>query len=500
MSDNIPDLAYLEQNIPLYVKRVADVLTANNYEAYLVGGSVRDLMLKRKPKDFDIATNAYPEEVQELFPKTIATGAKFGTMVVVMEDEDGERYNVEVTTYRSESDYFGGRWPAKVEFSKKIEDDLKRRDFTINALAINLELINNPDDILDEVVIDLFGGRNDLKNKIIKAVGDPVERFEEDGLRPVRACRLASQLEFDIDEETFKAIPQMLDVVQNVSVERFREEFSKLLYGSAKPSYGINLLKDSGILKLFIPELLECIGVTQPEFHTDDVYTHSLKTLDLAQDEIKLAALFHDIGKAGTMSQDDTGTHFYQHDVVGAQTTEDILKRLKYSNKEIEHTATLIRHHMFYYPSADWRKEQASNIHEYTFSEKELEKLEIDNQTRTVGGWTDAAIRRFISKVGGIENINDLIKLRIADATANPKTTFSPVEIEALQQRIAKVLEEDAALKIEDLNVSGHDLMEIGVEKGPMIGKLLNQLLEDVIDDPGLNTKEELLERAKKYF
>lgn len=500
MSAKNKNLSYLRDHIPLHVKRVGDILISNGYEAYLVGGSVRDLLLVNTPKDFDIATNAYPEEIQELFQRTIATGAKFGTIVVIMDDDHGERYNVEVTTYRSESDYYGGRWPAKVEFAKRIEDDLKRRDFTINALAVNLDLLNKTDAILDEVLVDLFNGVEDLESKLIRAVGDAKERFQEDGLRPVRACRLASQLGFKIESDTFASISSMLSVVQNISIERFRDEFSKLIYGSAKPSYGINLLKDSGILKLFIPELIECIGVTQPEFHTDDVYTHLLKTLDLAQDEIKLAALFHDIGKPRTLSKDEAGSHFFQHDIVSAEMTEEILRRLRYSNKDIEHTVTLVRYHMFYYPSADWRKAQVDNIHQYVFTEKDLEKLENDEQNRTIGGWSDAAIRRFISKVGGVDNINDLIKLRIADATANPKSTFTPVEIEALQRRISKIFEEDAALKIQDLNITGHDLMEIGVEKGPKIGEILTKLLDDVIEDPSLNTKGTLLQRATKYL
>ncbi|KKQ35093.1 MAG: Polynucleotide adenylyltransferase/metal dependent phosphohydrolase [candidate division WS6 bacterium GW2011_GWA2_37_6] len=478
-------------------KRVADVLLENGFEAYLVGGSVRDLLTGKEPGDFDIATKALPEDIQKLFPKTVATGAKFGTVIVVMEDRSGERFNVEVTTYRSESDYVGSRWPSSVKFTKSIKEDLERRDFTVNALAIDLARIDEPGAVPEEMVLDLFNGMQDLSDGIIRAVGEPDERFQEDALRMLRACRLASQMEFSIEPATMKSISENLDLLKNISLERVRDEILKMLYKSSKPSVGLDLLRQTGIMKLFLPELFACIGVVQPEYHIDDVYTHTLKVVDMAQDDVKLAALFHDIGKPVTISQDDKGTHFYQHDIEGAKIAEKAMRRLKFSNKEIERTSLLVKHHMFYYPSADWRK----NADEQKIDKMHLERLrEEGNTKKIVGGWTDAAVRRFIARVGGIDNLNDLIELRIADATANPKSNFTDYEIKALQERIAKVMAEDSAFKITDLAINGNDLINAGVQKGPKIGEILSDLLEDVMENPENNTKEKLLQIVKEKY
>src|SRR3990172_462801 len=306
----------IQPKIPTYVNNVADVLVANGYEAYLVGGAVRDIMLDKQPKDFDLATNALPEQIEKLFAKAITTNARFGTVLVVMESRTGERFDVEVTTYRREEEYIGGRGPSKVEFTANIREDLSRRDFTINAIAINLQKIQEPSANAEEVIIDPFGGQQDLQKKLIRAVGDPLERFSEDGLRAYKAARLASELNFEIDSKTFEAIKQTLHIARKISLERIRDEFKKLLYFSARPSVGIELLRVSGLLEIFLPELLDTVGLMQPDWHDDDVYTHSLKTLDLAEDSIKVAALLHDIGKPKTKSDDERGIHFYSHDVV----------------------------------------------------------------------------------------------------------------------------------------------------------------------------------------
>lgn len=683
MLDNGKQITFVQESIPLYAKRVADVLIENGFESYLVGGSVRDLMLHRVPADFDIATNCLPDKIQELFPKSVSTGARFGTITVVMEDEFGENHNVEVTTYRSESEYYKGRWPGKVEFSKSIEKDLERRDFTINAFALDMAKLGRPDVIVEELVMDLFGGLADLTNRTIRAVGDPNERFSEDALRMLRACRLASQLSFSLDENTKEAIKINVDLVKQVSIERIRDEFLKMLYKSPRPSVGIEMLRETGLLGVFLPELLECVGVTQPEYHVDDVYTHSLKVVDLALDEVKVAGLLHDIGKARTISKDSKGTHFYQHDELGAKMAENIMKRLKFPTREIEKNLLLIRNHMFYYPSADWRKtniqlksdtlrlvvmrhaetdynlrqklvgsldvelsdngrKQASkaaenlselgvdfiiasplkraletaqiinnklnieivvddrfrernfgileglswqefankypdiaahpgnsekrqeylpegesitevnqrvklglaslykkyagksillvthqgiirlirrlvseeteaetlksefenseykeilikedSLDQNILSDIELQQLEKeDNVGKLVGGWSDAAIRRFILKIGGMDNFNDLIKLRLADATANPKTTFSSLEVQALQGRVSRLLEQDSILKTTDLKINGTDLIKLGVDPGPEIGRVLKLLLDEVLDDPALNDAE----------
>ncbi len=464
--------------LPDYVQKVARMLVKEGYEAYLVGGAVRDLVLGTTPDDYDIATKAKPDEMLKIFPKAVSTSAKFGTIFVLMPDKHGETYEVEVTTYRDEEHYTKGRWPTKVEFIDDIVQDLARRDFTINAMALHLSLdMLDGEEIEKEwVVLDPFGGRADLAKKVIKAVGEPLERFKEDGLRSMRACRLASQLEFRIEPETFEAIRRTIPVFAQVSPERVRDEFVKTLMNSPKPSYGIELMRQAGLLEVFMPELLEGVGVEQKLFHAHDVYTHSLATCDRAPDRIKLAALFHDIGKPRKDTHDG---HFYGHDLEGMKMTKEIMTRLRFSKSEIERTANLVRHHMFYYPLAKGETRKKGN-----------EKFH-------AGEWSDAAVRRFLARVGE-ENIDDLFELRVADATSNPKTAFDPAEIEALEARIAKLREEDMALKITDLDITGHDLMELGIRQGPEIGRILKGLLDKVIEDPLLNTKEKLVEEARK--
>lgn len=474
----------LQNTIPDYVVWIAEELQKNNFEAYLVGGCIRDILLGNKPSDYDIATNAYPEEISRIFPKSIPTGAQFGTITVLIPDNFGENFAVQVTTYRSEADYISGRWPSKVEFSRNIQEDLSRRDFTINSIALNLQRFDEDNVPLDQIIIDLFGGIQDLEKKIIKAVGNPTDRFSEDGLRAVRACRFASQLGFEIEQETFTAIKQTNHITKMISIERFREELEKLLFKSPKPSVGLRLMYQAGILEIFIPELLEGIDVVQPQFHVDDVFEHSLKSVDLAPDDVKLAALFHDIGKPRTKSEDQKGIHFYGHDVVGSEITEEIMKRLKFPNQIIEETKRLVRWHMFYYPSADWRE-----------SEKRAQVQGNDH------GWSDGAIRRLINNVGGDEAIEKLMKLRIADATANPKTNFHPSEIEALSKRISEVRAKSTALKITDLDIKGEDLIEnFGLTPGKLVGDILKYLLELVLDEPSHNKKFDLIKLASEYI
>lgn len=470
--------------IPKYVLDIGEVLQKNNYEAFLVGGSIRDIFLGKIPSDFDIATNAYPEDISKLFEKSIPTGAKFGTITVVTQDDAGERFDVQVTTYRNEADYVGGRWPSKVEFSKSIDEDLARRDFTINAMALNIQRFDENISDIKEIIVDPYNGLEDLNNKIIRAVRDPIERLTEDGLRAVRACRLASQLGFEIEPSTFEAIKQTNHITKLISVERFREELMKILLKSPKPSIGLRLLADAGILQIFIPELLEGRGVVQPQFHTDDVFEHSLKTADDAEDPIKLAALFHDIGKVRTRTEDEKGIHFYGHDVKGAEMTEEIMKRLKFSNQEIEDTTKLIRWHMFYYPSADWRKS------------KDLSSKEDKDNL----GWTDGAIRRLIANVGGVDALNDLMKLRIADASSNDKNDFNPLELDELSKRVSSVISQDMAIKVTDLDINGEDLKSNFSIEGQRIGEVLKHLLDIVIEEPIVNKKEDLLKLSKLYL
>jgi len=474
------NISEIREKIPDYVMKVADTLIENGFKAYLVGGAVRNILLNCPPKDFDIATDALPDQIEKIFPKAININAKFGTIIVVIESKTGERFDVEVTTFRKEEEYYGGRWPGRVQFINDIREDLSRRDFTIDAMAVDLGVLNKHGINMDEVIIDYFDGKSDLNNKIIRAVGDPVERFSEDGLRPFRACRIASVYGFTIEENTFSAMKQTLHISKLVSIERIRDEFLELIYKSPVPSIGIELLRQSGLLALFLPELSEMRGIIQPAFHAYDLYTHSIKALDIAEDEIKLAALFHDIGKIKTMTKDKSGIHFYGHDVEGAKMTESILNRLRMPKNDIQRVVNLVRWHMFYYPSAEWRKEYGDVFH-----------LETKD-----GGWTDSAVRRFIKKVG--ENaIEDLFKLRIADANANPKSGFEAREIEIFANRISEVRKQDMALKVSDLDISGRDLIEIGIQPGPQMGQILNKLLDMVIEEPGMNSKELLLDASK---
>jgi tRNA nucleotidyltransferase (CCA-adding enzyme) len=464
--------------IPEYVQKVARILVKEGYDCYLVGGALRDLVLGNNPHDYDLATNALPDEMLNMFPKSISTGAKFGTVIALIQDKYKETHEVEVTTFRSESEYVDGRWPSTVNFVEEIDKDLGRRDFTFNAMAMDLSKLelDGQEEEKEGDIYDPFDGIGDIKKKLVRAVGTPLERFKEDGLRAFKACRIASQLGFEIEKDTFEAIKESTPVASKVSMERIRDEFMKMLLDSPKPSVGIELMRQTGLLNIFMPELLEGVDVEQKLFHAHDVYWHTLKTCDVAHDSVKLAALLHDIAKPRT----DMGNgHFYGHDKMGADLAEKIMKRMKFPQSEIERVKILIQNHMFYYPHV---KED--------MTEEEKEKVEIHE-------WSDSAVRRFIQRVGE-ENIDDLFKLRMADAQSNPSTAFKPDEITILQKRISEVREQDMALKVTDLDVTGEDLMKIGIEKGPKLGIILNELLDMVVEDPILNTREKLIEKAKE--
>jgi len=425
-------------------------LKSKGFQAYLVGGCIRDLLLGITPEEWDITTDASPQQVSELFERVIPTGIEFGTVMVLLTDG-----TYEVTTFRSDEKYLDGRHPAKVTFTNNLHQDLSRRDFTINAFAYDPET---------QELIDDFHGQEDLKNKLIRAIGNPIARFSEDGLRPIRACRFAAKLEFDIESETFRAIPKTLEIVKKVAPERIHDEIIKLLK-APKPSIGFELMRKSGLLRLLIPELENCYGVEQPpKYHKYDVYWHSLYSCDAAPSEsyqIRLAALLHDIGKPSCK----VGYTFYNHDQLGAKMVEEILKRLKFSNSDIKTISNLIKNHMFEYSSA----------------------------------WGDAAVRRFIRRVGGIEEVKNLFLLRKADAKGMER------EIEAeylneLQTRIDKIIAEENALHISDLKVDGNDVMRIlKIPPGPKVGQVLNFLLEKVLDRPELNQRETLLELIHAY-
>lgn len=470
----------VKMRIPKYVQDVAKILLKNGFQCYLVGGALRDVVCSKQPHDYDLATDALPDEMINIFPKSVSTGIRFGTVIALAPDNFGEMYEVEVTTFRSESNYIDGRWPSSVEFVSDIDKDLGRRDFTFNAMAVDLSKVdlNNDEEEKNIHIYDPFGGVDDIKRGVVKAVGTPLERFKEDGLRAFKACRLAAQFGFQIDENTLEGIKDSIPVASQISMERIRDEFMKMLLNSPKPSVGIDLMRECGLLSIFMPELMEGIGVEQKLFHSNDVYWHSLKTCDCAHDSVKLAGLLHDIAKPRT----DMGNgHFYGHDQVGAVMAEEIMKRMKFSHAEISRVKKLVENHMFYYPhiTDDMSEEEKKNIEMHS--------------------WSDSAVRRFIQRVGE-ENIDDLFKLRLADAQSNPNTSFKPEEITLLQDRISEIRQQDMALKVTDLKIKGDDLSKLGIPKGPIMGAVLKELLDLVIDDPSLNSKENLETKALEMY
>ncbi|MDY6969623.1 MAG: CCA tRNA nucleotidyltransferase [Spirochaetota bacterium] len=438
-------------DISAIVKRFQD----RGFECYLVGGSVRDLIMGRPVLDYDFATNAHPEDVMKIFRRVVPTGIKHGTVSVLK----GNR-SYEVTTYRSDGKYIDGRRPQNVIFSETLEEDVKRRDFTINGLAY---------DTINEKIIDYVDGIEDINKRIIRTIGNAELRFSEDGLRPYRACRFAAKLNFQIEENTFIAISQSLDIAKVISIERVRDEFMKLIEADI-PSIGFEYMRESGLLDLFLPELSMCYGVTQNKYHQYDIYYHSLYSCDAIPGSdpiIKLAGLLHDIGKVETRRMGNDGEYtFYNHEVVGAKIIRKIMKRLKFSNEEKARVNNLILNHMFHYTDE----------------------------------WTDGAVRRFMRKVG-MENLNDLFILRLADRRGNGKRDGLPDPINRLIKRIDKVIEEENAIKVKDLDINGYEIMEeFNIKPSPMIGHILKDLLELVLDDPDLNKKQILLKKAHEAY
>ena len=426
---------------------ICNLITSHNFSVYIVGGTIRSILLDRKNAiDVDIATDATPEDLKTIFPDAIVFGEKFGTIMVKRGN-----LNFEITTLRSEDSYKDLRHPDKVSFIKDIHQDLARRDFTINALAY---------DIKNDALLDDFGGIHDLRLGIIKCVGDPDSRFKEDALRLIRACRFASVLGFTIEKNTLVSITNNSGLLKSVSIERVRDEFIKILESDV-PSKGINLLKDTGLLVHIIPELMDCIGVEQNKYHSLDVYDHSLLSCDKADVKVRLVALLHDIGKPKTKD----GEHFYGHEIVGAQMAEVILNRLKFSRSYVDLVKKLILLHLFNYTPE----------------------------------WTDAAVRRFMRKVGD-DNVQELLfLLRFADERGNPKSTYDFSNIDDLKNRIENIRKRDEAISIKDLKINGDDIIKLGYVPGPSIRKVLNYLLEKVLDDPSLNNKDKLINLVKSY-
>lgn len=454
--------------IPVILQKMNNIFEKNGFKAYLVGGAVRDMFMNKEASDWDVATDATPEQVISAFKKVIPTGIAHGTVTVHFMGEE-----IEVTTFRIEQGYSDGRHPDKVSYASDIEEDLSRRDFTMNAIAVSLK---------DGSIVDPFNGKADIKNKVIRSVGNPLERFNEDGLRPIRAIRFASQLGFEIETNTLQAISneKVLQKTSTISIERFRDELVKLLK-SPKPSVGLKLLESTNIMKLFLPELLEgrnCIQNDVRGYHVFDVLDHNFYSCDGApvhKVNVRLAALLHDIGKPASkvVRVTDEGEiyNFFSHEKYSETIARKLLTKLRFSNNEINNVCHLIENHMFHYEES----------------------------------WSDAAIRRFVVRVKP-ENIEDLIDLRLADMYGKYNMPIQIKESNAcdlliqLQDRIKKIQEENSAFTLKSLAVSGKDLMEIGIPIGKLIGKILDSLLETVLDDPKQNSKDVLLNIAKKLY
>lgn len=449
-------------SIPKEVTHVTDRLEKAGFEAFLVGGCVRDLILGRIPKDWDVTTNATPDEIIGLFDKTFYEN-DFGTVGVVNEETLDETLKViEVTPYRLESGYSDNRHPDEVVFSQKIEDDLKRRDFTVNSLAYSVS---------HGTIVDLFEGQKDISNKIIRTVGEPVDRFTEDGLRILRAIRLATEHSFEIEPNTEKAILENAHLLKNISTERIRDEFTKIIM-SDRPMDGLLAMKKLGIIKHVVPELEETFDIEQNKAHSYDVWEHLIRALQHSADkkyplEVRLSALFHDISKPESRrwgKEQGTWT-FYGHEVLGARKTKKILTNLRYPAKIIEKTTILVRWHMFF-----------SDTEQITLS----------------------AVRRMIVNVGR-ENIWDLMNMRICDRIGTGRPKEDPYRLRKYHAMIDEALRDPISVAM--LKIDGKKIMEVtSVNPGPKIGFTLHALLEEVLEDPTKNTAEYLENRAKELI
>jgi tRNA nucleotidyltransferase (CCA-adding enzyme) len=470
--------------VPKYVLTVNSLLSASNYESYLVGGSVRDALMGREPQDWDITTNATPDQIQEVFGEGSFYDNSFGTVGVVVkikdDSEDGFRNEVvHVTTYRSEGEYSDFRRPDAVEWGKTIRDDLQRRDFTINAIGLKIisnskaelkdlvEPIYSLADMVslgigDYTIVDPYGGLVDLQKGVIRAVGEALERFHEDALRMLRAVRFHSQLGFSIESATFEAVVEKSENITRISGERIRDELWKILK-SERAYEGFVMLNEVGLLKYILPELVAGRGLDQRGHHLFDVFDHSMNALKHCPSSdpiVRFAALLHDVGKPVTHEVRDGINTFYNHDIVGSKLVNQISYRLHLSKKEREKLYTLVRFHMFTVDTIQ----------------------------------TDAAVRRFIRKVG-VENIADMVDLRIGDRLGSGTKDAEGWRLKEFKKRIENLLMPTFTVK--DLVIDGNDVMRIlNIKPGRQIGEILNQLFEEVLDEPEKNTKEYLEKRV----
>lgn len=504
---------------------ILKTLVNAGHEAYIVGGAVRDLLLAQaegklsQPIDYDFNTSATPDEVLKLFPEAFYEN-DFGTVMLppgdlakqfgfeipqaeieinksdkifdlakankvhislenaIDEDQNSKKINrnFEITTFRSDDSYSDFRRPDKISWGKTLNEDLERRDFTINAMAIKvdksvfsgLDIKSDPTILMSPEqyqIIDLHGGFQDLQNRIIRTVGDPGHRFQEDALRILRAIRLAVQLDMKIEQNTYEAIKKYSALLKHISWERISAEFLKMI-ASPQPKTAIEMLDETGILHLILPELLDAKGVEQSGHHTTDVWTHSLDALEACPSDapvVRLATLLHDIGKPQTQVYQNGQFTFYNHEVVGARIAKNIASRLRLSKKDQDRVFVLVRQHMFHY--------QPQN--------------------------TDSSIRRFMRKVG-LQNLDDILDLRESDRLGSGARRTS-WRLEEMKERMIEQLNQP--LEVRDLEIDGNDLMrEFGLKPGPILGKILNHLFEIVLENSELNQREKLLEMAGDYL
>lgn len=426
--------------IPDKVKFIIDTFYENNYEAFMVGGCIRDSLLSKEPKDYDIATSALPNITESLFEKTIPTGIKHGTITVLLDKEP-----FEVTTYRVEGEYKDNRRPDEISFVTNIKDDLSRRDFTINAFAYNSK----------EGLKDYFNGLEDLQNKIIRTVGDSNKRFNEDALRMMRAIRFASQLDFNIEKSTLDGIKKNKNLLKNISFERIRDELCKLLL-SDNPRKGLNLLKDCGVLDVIIPELTSLIGFNhKTKDYNEDLFDHTLSVVENTPNDLilRLSALFHDIGKPKV------------NDNISEDITRKILTRLHFDNKTIKSVCILIKEYM-----------------------------------NVLGNSTDIDIKRFINRTSK-ENIYSLLEFQKAHVLSLKNSDLDLYELNDIKNKIDNIINSNIPLSIKDLNIDGSILTkELNLKPGKVIGETLNYLLEVVLNNPNLNNETILLEKATTFI
>jgi tRNA nucleotidyltransferase (CCA-adding enzyme) len=435
-------------------KDVVEILNKfekNKFKAYIVGGAVRDYLLGYDINDYDIATDAKPEEVTEIFEKVIPTGVKYGTVTLVYNNK-----NYEITTFRKDFDYINNRKPDKVVYSEDIDEDIKRRDFTINSLYCDSK----------GRIRDKYSGVKDIKSKIIRTIGNPDERFKEDALRMIRAVRFMATLGFKIEEKTKNSIVKNHQLIENVSAERIKTEFDRILL-SNNPGEGIRTLTDTNLMKYIIPELYKTVDFDQhSKYHDKNVYDHTIAVVENIEPklDLRLAALLHDISKPESFTLDEElEGHFKGHHIKSADKSVEILKRLRYDNKTIENVRVLIRYHY---------------LKDISIKEK--------------------GVKRFINNVGK-ERLDDIFKLNIADIKG--KADMRSIDkVYNLQKKCKEILEKQEPLSIKDLKINGNDIIKTGVKEGKKVGEVLQYLLEKVLENPALNNRKDLLEITKNYL